>query len=49
MPVWELALYVVLGAAALFALSVLIPPRSDWQYRAVGFAPCAAAVLIMMS
>lgn len=49
MPIWELAPYVVLGAAALFGLSVLIPPRSDWKYKAVGFTLCAGALLIMLS
>ena len=48
MPIWELAPYVVVGTAVLFALSVLIPPRSDWKYKAVGFALAAVAVLVIL-
>ncbi len=49
MPIWDLAPYVFLGTAALFGLSLLIPPLADWKYKAAGITAGGVAMIVLLS
>jgi len=49
MPIRELAPYVMLGTAALFGLSLVIPPLADWKYKAAGITAGRVAVIVLLS